>query len=175
MPKPDGPQFNNDQLEEQLLRYSDDDSGYFGTPVKGELPEPGTTIYHGIEPPELGLLPKSTGIHWTTRPRVAADFASQTMTPVISAVVENPEDQIIPRLSLQHSDARNDEGADIVRDREQEYHVRPGSLLRVTNRDELRRIGLDVPEMLGIEHPESHPIQYLNLKQFTKFSGPTDK
>lgn len=166
MPRPDGPQFSKEKIEEQIIKYTDDDSGYFGPPQKGELPKPGSVIYHGVEPSERDLLPHKTGIHWTTRPKVAADFASMSLSPIISAIVEDPENQIIPRLSLQHTDPKNDEGAEIVRDTEQEYHVRPGARLRVTNRDELLGIGVEAPEFIGIEHPESHDIQYLNLNQF---------
>lgn len=154
------------KLEEHIMKYQDDDSGYFGPPKRGELPKPGTAIYHGVEPSEVDMLPSNTGIHWSTRPRVAAEFATQKMTPVIAAVVEEPENQIIPRLHLQHANPQDKAGVDIVLDSEQEYHVRPGARLRVTNRDELKSLGIDVPEHIGVDHPQGHEIKYVNLDQF---------
>lgn len=160
-----GPQFDESKWEEHILKYEDDDSGHFGPPKQGELPKPGTAIYHGVELPEWDMLPHNTGIHWTTRPRVAARFASVERRPIIAAEVEDPENQIIPRLSLRHKDPRDDELVKIVRDEEQEYHVRPGARLRVTNRDELHGLGVTVPEYIGIDHPKNH-INYINLEQF---------
>lgn len=145
--------------------YRENGAGYNGPPRRGQLPRRGTILYHGVEKPEMGMLPDTTGIHWTTRPSVAANFAEISTTPVIAAVVDDPR-QVIPRMRLVHSDRNNDALVDTVRDKEQEFHVRPGARLRVMNRGELRGLGLNVPSHINIEHPEEHEIQYTNLENF---------
>ena len=165
MPKPTGPQFDPEKLQEHIDTHLENDVGYHGKPRRGQLPRRGTVLYHGVETPEIGMLPNTTGIHWTTRPTVAAKFAEMSTTPVIAAIVDSPR-QVIPRMRLIHSDRSNDALVDTVRDSEQEFHVRPGARLRVVNRDELRGLGLDVPSHINIEHPEEHAVQYTNLESF---------
>ena len=162
-----GPQFDEDALADHYDKYESDESGHFGMPKKGELPKPGTPIFHGVEPVEREMLGNETGIHWTTSPRVASKFAQIGSGVVIAGVVDNPERQVIPRLSLQF---RNPKDAYAMKDpfmleSEQEYHVRPGARIRVTNRDELRGLGVDIPEHINIRHPENH-MQYTNLDEF---------
>lgn len=162
-----GPQFDEDALAEHYDKYSSDDSGHFGMPKRGELPKIGTPVFHGVEPIERGMLGAETGIHWTTSPRVASNFAQIGGSVVISGVVDHPERQVIPRLSLQFKDQRDAEAmrTPSILESEQEYHMRPGARIRVTNRDELHRLGLVVPEHIAIRHPEGH-MEYTNLEDF---------
>lgn len=162
------PQFDEDALAEHYDRYEDADSGHFGMPKRGELPKAGTPVFHGVEPVETSMLGAETGIHWTTSPRVASNFAQMGGSVVISGVVDHPERQVIPRLSLQFKDPRDAEAMSdpTMLENEQEYHMRPGARIRVTNRDELNRLGIVVPEHISIRHPENHPLKYTNLEDF---------
>jgi hypothetical protein len=164
-------QFDEDALAEHYDKYENDDSGFFGVPKRGELPKAGTPVFHGVEPIERNMLGvktgAETGIHWTTAPRVASKFAQQGGSVVIAGLVEHPERQVIPRLSLQFKNVRDAEAMDdpTMLENEQEYHMRPGARIRVTNRDELQRLGLEVPEHISIRHPEGH-MEYTNLEDF---------
>jgi hypothetical protein len=138
------------------------DEPQFPAPVKGELPVKGTRLYRGTGGDES----KGAGIHWTLKRSQAEHFANlnHNQYPVMEIEVDDPEGQVIPRLSLE---PRNYDDVGIMSNKnilynEQEYHLRPGANVKVLNRDQL---GGHFPERLKIE-PKASGVAYRNLSSF---------
>lgn len=133
----------------------------FPDPVRGELPAKGTRLYRGSKGGEDG----KAGIHWSLRRQIAEIFSRpEDGGHVVEVEVDDPEGQVIPRMSLEFRNYRDQEFMQhkhILND-EQEYHLRPGAKLRVLNRDQL---GEHFPEHVEIEHT-GRGVPYTNLSQY---------
>ena len=187
-----GPQFDAHKFDEHINKYRfgpfDDDA--LPKFEVGQLPAVGTKLYRGVKRPtdgtnftsvgrdgaeiilgnmgEVGSVQNEgvVGISWSEAPWQAGDFARQGVGEafVIETEVDDPQNQIIPRRAIRHTIGNDERNADRLASQEREYNPRPGASLRVTNRDELLQLGINVPERLTVEHRGK--MKYSNLEDF---------